>query len=68
MTGMFKGPAMPATPAVTPPPVMPDPVSPAALAAKRDAMQKANQGGRTSTMLTTPLAAGGGYSGTKTGG
>lgn len=64
MKGLFGAPPAP-TP--TPPPVMPDPNSPAVLAARRDAMGQAQRGGRASTTLTTPLAAGGTYSATKLG-
>jgi hypothetical protein len=65
------GAALPPAPTVTPPPNMPDPNSPDALAARKLAMTKAMNGGRQSTQLTTaPLAAGGGpasFSSTKTG-
>lgn len=71
-SALFGGkPALPAPPAITPPPTMPDPNSPDALAARKQAINKAMNGGRQSTQLTTaPLAAGGGpasFSSTKTG-
>lgn len=68
MNMLGKAPAMPDVPKVTPPPAMPDPMSPANMEAKRQALLKTTQGGRTSTMLTQPLAAGGTYGGMKTGG
>jgi hypothetical protein len=59
-------------PKLTAPPVMPDPMSPDAMEAKRRAVAKAGEGGRQSTQLTTSAAAGGtlagDYSGTKLGG
>jgi hypothetical protein len=71
---MFSGPAQPPPPpAPTPiaPPPMPDPYSASAMEAKKLASAKANQGGRSSTMLTQAAAstlAGGTYAGLKTGG
>lgn len=64
------------TPVLTPPPTMPDANSPDVLAARKLAISTAMNGGRASTQLTTPLAAGGGaagsgagsFAGTKTGG
>lgn len=71
MGNPFKQGAPPPTPAVTPAPAMPDPNSPANLAAQDLARKRANQFGRGATQLTTPtaptLAAGGAYAGTKTG-
>lgn len=62
---MFKAPA---PPAVTPPPVMPNPTDPANLAASAAKLAKGNAFGRTSTMLTTAgrTAAGGGTAPTGT--
>lgn len=60
---LFGAPAPGPMPTPAPPPVMPDPMSPDALAARRKAMTDASQGGRTSTTLTSPAAgtiAGGG--------
>lgn len=65
---LFKGPA---APAVKPPPPLPDPQAPEAMAAKRKAIASAMQGGRSSTVLTSAPAAttiGGAYSGSKLGG
>lgn len=57
LKGLFGAPAAPTPP---PPPVMPDPMSPDVMAAKRKAMTDAVASGRQSTTLTTssPLAAG----------
>jgi hypothetical protein len=56
-------PSLPPTPAVTPPPPMPDPMNPDAIAAaQKAAMAAATQGGRSSTVLTR--AAGGRGQGT----
>lgn len=52
------GKAPPPAPTPLPPPTMPDPMSPDVLAARRKALSTAMQGGRQSTQLTTPLAAG----------
>jgi hypothetical protein len=67
-----KAPTPPPAPAVIPPPTMPDPNSPATLAARRKAIADASAGGRTSTILTTPGSRGqgtlaGSYGGSKLG-
>lgn len=79
MTNMFKAPQAPAPPTPIPPPTMPDPLSPDALEARRTAMAKAAQGGRSSTILTNAASragstiagqvggAGGAYGSAKTG-
>lgn len=43
----------PATPAVAPPPAMPDPLDPANIAASQKAQQALSANGRSSTVLTT---------------
>ena len=70
---MFSSAPPPPPPAPTPiaPPPMPDPYSASAMDAKKLAAAKANQGGRSSTMLTQAASstlAGGTYAGMKTGG
>lgn len=57
-SSLFGSKQQPVTPTVIPPPTMPDPMSPDVLAARRKALSTAMQGGRQSTQLTTPLAAG----------
>lgn len=64
-------PAAPAPPTPIAPPPMPDTYSNSAMEAKKLAAAKANQGGRSSTMLTQAAAstlAGGTYTGLKAGG
>lgn len=63
MSGMFKSAptvAIPAAPAVTPPPTMPDPFSPATLEAQRKASMAANSAGRSATVMTTRAPGSGG--------
>lgn len=60
---LFSGPAAPdapPAPVVTPPPTLPDPMSPDALAAKRAAIAKAGMAGRSATTLTTAASRAGG--------
>ena len=70
MTHMFKMANPPPPPTPIAPTPMPDPMNPQAMAARQKAMASAASGGRASTMMTgaAPLAAGGAYGGTKTGG
>jgi hypothetical protein len=76
MSHMFSQAApTPQMPAIIPPPTMPDPFSPASMEAQRLAEQKANAGGRSSTILTTaatrprqPATLAGSYAASKLGG
>jgi hypothetical protein len=45
----------PTVPTPEPPPTMPDPNSPSALEARKRQMAQTNAGGRSSTILTTPM-------------
>lgn len=45
-----------AAPTPPPPPTMPDPMSPSALEAQRQATAAANSAGRTATILSTPAS------------
>ena len=56
MTQMFAK----AAPLPPPPQTMPDPMSPATMEARRKAIQDANAGGRSSTILTTAASRAGG--------
>lgn len=66
MGSLFGG--APKPPAPTPPPTMPDPMSPEAMEARKKALAQTMAGGRSSTVLTSPLAAGSPGGGTKLGG
>lgn len=60
---LFSGPASPTpppAPVAAPPPTMPDAMSPDALAARRQAIAKANMAGRSSTTLTSAATRAGG--------
>ena len=73
MTQMFSKAPPPPPPApsaatITPPPTMPDPFSPSAMEAKRQAIAATNVGGRQSTILTTAASRAGGTLAGSTGG
>ena len=71
MSSMFAPDTPAAVPAAAPPPTMPDPQSPDALAAKRRVQQDVmGRAGRSSTILSTAMSRGesaGSYSATKLG-